>query len=368
MIFLVLLGAAIAYNLIVIWAAESWRRVPQSVAQDLPPVSIFKPLCGADPWLYDCLASFCRLDYPEYELLCCTARPDDPAADVVRRLQKDFPRVQIRLLVAQQHHGANAKVDNLDQMYREMKYDTLVISDDDIVVEPDYLRRLAAEFGDGVLSCPYRGRSGGTFASTMEALGIAGEFCGNAFVARKLEGVRFALGSSMALSKSRVAEIGGFPAIAAYLADDYELGARVAALGHVNRLSRVVVDTQLPPDTWASMLAHQFRWMRTQAVARPGGHLGLGLTYGSLWTLGALVWHPRSLFAAWLILIWAASRCLACWCVGVRALDDPVVRRWWWLAPLRELLTASLWIASLFRRTVTWRGERYRTVGGKMIR
>jgi len=366
-IFLALLAAAIAYNLVVIWAAESFRREPLPAAPAVfPAISILKPLRGSSPWLYDCLASYCRLDYPEYELLCCTARADDPALEVVRRLQAEYPRV--RLFVADRSYGTNGKIDNLDKMYREMRHDILVVSDDDIIAPPDYLRRLAAELQDdaGVVSCPYRGRPGSTAASVFEALGIAGEFFGGVFVTRKMEGLRFALGSTMMMRKARVEEIGGFPALADYLADDYELGARIAARGHRNVLSRVVVDTQLPSDSWGTMLAHQFRWMRTQAISRPAGHVGLGVTYGSLWSIGALALTGRA--ALPLVLAWIVARCLTCWWTGVRVLADPTVRRWWWLAPVRELLTASLWAISLFRRTVTWRGERYRTVGGKMFR
>ncbi len=369
MLLLALLAAAIAYNLVVIWAAGSYRREPPAPPPAaLPPISIFKPLHGAHPWLHDCLQSFCRLDYPAYELLFCAATGNDPGLETARGLQRDFPSVAMRVLVADRVYGANGKVDSLDKMYREMRHQILVISDDDIMVPPDYLRRLAAEVqqpGVGAVTCPYRGRPGASVASQVEAFGIAGEFFGGALVARKMEGVRFAMGSTIAVGKELVAEIGGFPALADYLADDYELGARLAARGHRNVMSAMVLDTQLPPDTWRAMLAHQFRWMRTQAISRPGGHIGLGVTYGSVWSVAVLAWYPQ-----WwsLVAVWAAARCAACWCVGARTLDDPVVRRWWWLAPVRELLTASLWFASLFRRTVVWRGERFRTEGGKMVR
>jgi ceramide glucosyltransferase len=365
-----LLVAAILYNWIQIWAALMWSRLQPAAPSGFLPVSILKPLRGANPWLYDCLATFCRLDYPAYELLFCTARSDDPAVEVVHRLQADFPNVTLRLFVADKVLGTNAKIDNLDKMYREARHEILVISDDDIVVPRDYLQHLVADLEApdvGVVSCPYRGKSGGTAASAFEALGIASEFFGGVFVARQMEGIRFALGSTMAVRKKRVAEIGGFPALADYLADDYELGARITAKGYRNVLSRTIVDTQLPPDGWRAMLAHQFRWMRTQAISRPAGHIGLGVTYGSLWSIGLLVtpvfWHPHGFMTAWIV-----SRWIAAWWVGSRVLNDPVARRWWPLAPLRELFTASLWMLSLFRRTVIWRGERYRTVGGKIIR
>jgi len=271
-------------------------------------------------------------------------------------------------MVADLAYGGNAKVDNLDKMFRDMRHQILVISDDDIIAPPDYLRRLAAELqqpGIGVVTCPYRARPGATLASRMEALGIAGEFFGGALVARKMEGLRFAMGATIAVPKEQIVEMGGFPILSNYLADDYEIGARLAKLGYRNVMSAMVVDTQLPSDTWRSMIAHQFRWMRAQAISRPGGHVGLGFTYGCIWSLAVLAWHVP--WWPWVV-AWAAARCAACWWVGVRTLDDPVVRRWWWLAPVREFLTASLWLASLFRRTVVWRGERFRTASGRMVR
>ena len=204
-----LVATATIYNWVTNWAAERWSRLQPAVPSSLPPVSILKPLCGVSPWLYDCLATFCRLDYPAYEVLCCTARADDPASEVVHRLQTDFPHVTLRLFVADRVHGTNAKIDNLDKMYREARHEILVISDDDILVPRDYLQHLVADLETpnvGVVSCPYRGKSGGTAASAFEALGIASEFFSGVFVARWMEGIRFALGSTMAVRKER--EIG----------------------------------------------------------------------------------------------------------------------------------------------------------------
>lgn len=368
-------ATAIAYNLLVMVAARHYLRQsairnPQSTIAS-PPVSIFKPLKGVAPHLYDCLASFCRQEYPEYEILCCVADANDPAVGVVQRLQNDFPGVSIRMLFVDRRYGTNQKINSLDKMYREMRYRHLLISDDDIVVGPDYLRQVITEMADpqaGVVTCPYRGKPGGTAASLWEALGITGEFFCGVFVARMLEGVRFAMGSTMGCRKEQLEAVGGFPVFADYLADDFELGSRIAALGHRGLVSRYVVDTMLPADTWSSMIRHQFRWMRSQASSRPKGHFGLILTFGSVFALAALVLAPASP-AVWTAAgIWATARMTAGWTVGAVTLADPAMRRYFWLLPLRELLTVALWAASLVFKTVHWRGESYRLEGGKMVR
>ncbi len=359
-VILALLGAATIYSLLVILAALAFgRRRPDR--DFTPPVSILKPLYGADPHLYECLASFCRQDYPEYELLCCTADPNDPAVGIVWQLQKDFPQRGVRLLTTDKVYGANPKIDSLDRMYREMQHEFLVASDDDIVVGPDYLRSVMSEFADekvGFVTCPYRGRPRKSVASIFEAIGISGEFFCGVLMARMLEGITFGLGSTIATRKESVTAIGGFPAMADYLADDYELGNRIGR----GVLSSYIVDTPLTDETWSGMLAHQMRWMRAQASSRPGGYFGLGITYGAVYALAAL-----ALGLYWPVAAWLAIRLIAAWTVGAVVLDDPSIRHYWWLIPFRELLTAVLWFASLFQRAITWRGRRFRTVGGKLI-
>lgn len=364
-------ATAILYNLLVLVAARRYSVSNRKTADTQPPVSIFKPLKGAAPHLYECLASFCCQEYPEYEILCCVADSDDPAVGVVQKLQGDFPRIPIRLLYVDHRYGANQKVNSLDKMHREMRHQYMLISDDDIVVGPDYLRQVMSDLADpqvGVLTCPYRGKPGGTVASLWEALGITGEFFCGVLVARMLEGVKFAMGSTMGCRKELLEAVGGFPVFADYLADDFELGSRVAALGHGGMLSRYVVDTVLPADTWTSMIRHQFRWIRSQASSRPKGHFGLILTYGSIFALGALCLAPASPAAWAAAAIWAAARMAAGWTVGAATLNDPAMRRYFWLLPVRELLTVGLWAASLVFKTVYWRGESYRLEGGKMVR
>ena len=359
---LFLAGCACVYYILVIVAALRFRSTPEPPPEFTPPVSVFKPLHGLERDAYEVLAGFCRQEYPEYEVLFGVADPQDPVVEVVRRLQQDFPQVPIRLLIADRRYGANRKVDSLDKMCREMRYRFLAISDSDIRVTPDYLRRVMAPLRDprvGMVTCFYRGEPGGTLASLFEAIGLTGEFHPSAMVARTLEGVRFAFGSTVATRKELMEAIGGFSPLADYLADDYELGHRVARLGHLVMFSHYVPHTVLAAHTWRSMLQHQFRWARTIAGSRPNGHRGLVLTYGLPFVLVALALAPHSA-AAWSVAAaWLLLRLASAWVAGVLVLDDPVLRKYLLLVPARDLLSFGLWVASLVYHRITWKEERF---------
>ncbi len=362
-------GCACVYYILAIVAALHFRATPEPPLDFTPPLSVFKPLRGLERDIYGVLAGFCRQDYPEYEVLFGVAGTQDPAVEVVRRLQQEFPRLPIRLLIADRRYGANRKVDSLDKMYREMRYQFLAISDSDMRVTPQYLRRIMAPFRDpqvGLVTCFYRGEHGGTLPSIFEAIGITGEFQPSTMVARMLEGVKFAFGSTMATRKELVEAIGGFPVLADYQGDDYEIGNRVARLGHRVAISPYIVDTVLPADTWGSMLQHQFRWVRSTAGSRPKGHFGLVFTYGLPFVLAALATAPHSA-AVWTMAgTWLGLRLTSAWVAGVLVLNDPVLRRYLFLIPARDLVSFGLWAASFFYRRITWKDERFRLDKGKM--
>lgn len=363
-------GCACIYYLLVIAAALRFHSTPEPPLDFTPPVSLFKPLHGLERDLYEVLAVFCDQDYPEYEVLFGVGTPDDAAVEVVERLQRDFPGTRIRLLIADRRYGTNLKVDSLDRMYREMRYDFLAVSDSDMRVGRDYLRHIMAQFRDphvGLVTCFYHCEPGGTFASTIEAIGSTGEFHPSAMVARMLEGVKFAFGSTMATRKQLVENMGGFPVLADYQGDDFEIGNRVAAMGHRVVISPYIVRTLLPADTWKTMLQHQFRWVRSAAGSRPKGHFGLLFTYGLPFVLATLAIAPRS-HAVWAFAAtWLFLRLLSAWVAGVSVLRDPVLKRNLWLLPVRDVVTFGLWAASFFYKKITWKGRRYRLVKGKMI-
>src|ERR1700733_6452573 len=286
------------YYLLCLWSAsklmgerEAGRSVRSTHA--FPPVSILKPLKGTDPEIYESFRSHCRQDYPEYEIIFGVSDPNDAAIESVKALQREFPDRTIRLVRSPTILGANVKVSNLAQMMTEARYDHIVVNDSDIRVEPDYLRRVIAPLSDsqtGMVTCLYRGVAAATLGSRMEALGISTDFCAGVLVARQLEGgIHFGLGSTLVFRRAELEKIGGFASIVNHLADDYELGKRIADLGLAVRLSDVVVETYLPAYEVQDFFAHQLRWARGVRDARAGGYVGLVCTFGLMWSLLALM-------------------------------------------------------------------------------
>lgn len=340
--------------------------------QALPPISILKPLKGADPEMYESFRSHCLQDYPEFEIIFGVSDPDDPAVESVMKLQQEFPQRQIQLVVTSQILGANVKVSNLAQMLGAARYDYLIVNDSDIRVEPDYLRRVTAPLADvqvGMVTCLYRGVAAATLGSRLEALGISTDFCAGVLVSRQLEGgIRFGLGSSLAFRRAELEKIGGFISFVDYLADDYELGKRIAGLELKIKLSQVVVETFLPSYSVRDFFSHQLRWARGIRDARSGGYLGLICTFGLMWALLAVVVSGGVLWAWSALAITLLLRLAVAFVVGRSVLHDPQVLRDAWLIPLRDLIAVGVWIASLGGQTVTWRGERFRLEKGKLTR
>ena len=340
--------------------------------QAMPPISILKPLKGIDPEIYESFRSHCMQDYPEYEIIFGVSDPSDPAIESVRRLQREFPDRRIRMIVRSTILGANVKVSNLAQMITDARYDHLIVNDSDIRVERDYLSRVTAPLADprvGMVTCLYRGVAGGTVASRLESLGISTDFCASVLAARQLEGgIRFGLGSTLAFRKADLQKIGGFNSFVDYLADDYELGKRIAALGLDVKLSDVVVETFLPAYRLQDFVAHQLRWARGVRDARAGGYFGLIFTFGMLWALVAVAASAGSLWS-WAGLAFVLSlRLTVAFVVGWRVLRSGDALRYAWLIPLRDLIAVAVWIISLGGHTVTWRGERFRLKNGKLAR
>src|SRR5579862_946541 len=365
------------YYLLCVWSAAGFLRARKLVRssgwpQSLPPVSILKPLKGIDPEIYEGFRSHCLQDYPEYEIIFGVSDPSDPAVASVEQLQRQFPERAIRLLVCPEILGANVKVSNLEQMMRLARYEHLIVNDSDIRVERDYLRRVIAPLADehvGMVTCLYRGVAAPTLGSQLEALGISTDFCAGVLVAQQIEGgVRFGLGSTLAFRRKDLDRIGGFHSIVDFLADDYELGRRIAALGLNVILSDVVVETHLPAYDVRGFLDHQLRWARGVRDARLGGYIGLAATFGLLWGLlnviaaHAALWSWAVLGAVFLLRIAVAVA------VGKSVLQDSRVLEQIWLLPLRDLLAVFVWMASFAGHTVIWRGETFVLKHGRLTR
>ncbi len=370
-------ASSCAYYLLCLWSAAVFLREREEgkgvrPAPFLPPISILKPLKGTDPEIYESFRSHCLQDYPEYEIIFGVSEADDPAIESVKRLQREFPDRRIQLLVSPKTLGANVKVSNLAQMLTEARYDHLIVNDSDIRVEADYLRRVIAPLADlqvGLVTCLYRGVAGATLGSRLEALGISTDFCPSVLAARQLEGgIRFGLGSTLAFRRSDLEKIGGFASFVDYLADDYELGKRIAGLGLIVKLSEVVVETYLPSYRMRELFAHQLRWARGVRDARAGGYIGLVFTFGLLWALVVIVTSGGATWSFIALALTLLLRLAVACTVGWNVLRDRQVLKHVWLIPLRDLVAVVVWIVSLGCGTVTWRGDRFSLKNGKLTR
>lgn len=364
--------ASIAYCLLCTWAGIKFaqsRATTAVLTSDLPPFSILKPLKGTDPEMYEALRSHCLQDYPAYEILAGISSADDPAAEVVKNLMAEFPQHKIRLVLCTKRLGANGKVSTLAQLAPLAEHEFVVIGDSDIRVEPDYLRTIAAELsqpGVGMVTCLYRGAPGSTLASMIEALSISTDFTAGVLAARMIEGgIHFGLGSTQAFRRSDLEKIGGFSAIVDYLADDFELGNRIAKQVAKVELSRMVVETHLPPYNCGTFFSHQLRWARTVRASRPGGYAGLIFTFTLPWALAAFLLHPgpltQYLFVAAIVVRYA----MAVICAG-SVLRDQSSTRTLWLLALRDFVAVAVWIGGLFGNKILWRGERFRLKNGRL--
>jgi ceramide glucosyltransferase len=340
--------------------------------QSLPPVSILKPLKGTDPEMYQSFRSHCLQDYPEYEIIFGVSDAYDAAIGFVERLKAEFPEIPIRLMLCEKVLGANIKVSNLAQMLPEARYQHIVVNDSDIRVDANYLRSVAAPLSDhrvGLVTCLYRGVASASLGSRLESLFISTDFSAGVLVARLLEGgIHFGLGSTLAFRRSDLAATGGFEAMSDYLADDYEIGRRIAALGLGVELSGTVVETFLPCYDFKQFLDHQLRWTRTIRDSRPGGYAGLVVIFGMPWALLALL-CARGAGWAWVLLgVAIVMRYAVALVTGRMILQDPQVTRWLALIPLRDFVAAAVWLVGITGHTVTWRGESFELKDGKLVR
>ncbi len=364
------------YYLLCLWSARRFLQCRKSESKSLsthaflPPISILKPLKGTDPDIYESFRSHCLQDYPEYEIIFGVSDATDPAVDSVQQLQREFPKCAIHLVVCSEILGANVKVSNLEQMAQTARYEHLLVNDSDIKVEGNYLRRIVDPFEEecvGMVTCLYRGIAAGTVGSKLESLGISTDFCAGVLVAQQIEGgLHFGLGSTLAFRRRELDRIGGFRAVVDFLADDYELGRRISALGLKVVLSDVVVETHLPAYALGGFLSHQIRWSRGVRDARFGGYIGLVTTFGLMWgLLNLLAAHAASW--AWAVLCAVlVLRTAVAVLVGRAALEDRGLLTHLWMIPLRDLIAVFIWIVSFAGHTVVWRGQKFALKNGRL--
>jgi ceramide glucosyltransferase len=356
-----------------LWSARSFVRRKRMGAEEFhPAVSILKPLKGFDLDMYAAFASHCRQQYAgEYEILFGVSSLEDPSVAAVEQLKAEFPEVAVRLVVTPEVLGANGKVSNLAQMLPHARFDHVLINDSDIRVSPRYLARVMAPLQDpqvGMVTALYRGRAHGTVWSRLEALGIATDFAAGVLTARKLEGgIRFGLGSTLAVSRAALDAIGGLAPLADYLADDYELGARIAGKGHRVELCDEVVETTVPAYSFRQFWEHQLRWARGMRDSRKTGYAGVVFTFGLPWALLNVVASGVDLFSLALLSLVLAARVTLALAVGVGVLNDVRVLRDLWLLPLRDVIAFGVWVWSYAGNTVVWRGQEFGLKDGKLV-
>ena len=336
----------------------------------LPPVSILKPLKGVDPEIWESFCSHCEQEYPEFQLIFGVSDPGDPAIEVVRKLQAKYPNRPIELIVCDRVLGANIKVSNLAQMLPAAHHELLLVNDSDIRVPPDYLRKVIAPLADasvGLATCLYRGVAGPTLGSRLEALSISTDFVPGVLSARFLEkGLHFGLGSTLAFRRRDLEAIGGFEVLLDYLADDYELGRRIAATGKRVELSAATVTTFLPAYTMRDFFRHQLRWSRTIRDARRWGYTGLLFTFGLPWALVTLLAAQGAWWAWILFALTFAVRLAVGFVAAVGVLHDRQLLRNLLLLPLRDLIAPLVWAASFLGNRVHWRGDVFDLKNGRL--
>ncbi len=359
------------YYLLAIWSAlRFFARPKQKINGFAPPVSILKPVRGLDPGAYENFASFCGQDYPEYEVLFCVGDPDDPSMPIIERLQADFPKCRIRVLFGSGRVAANDKVAKLVRLAQEARYEHLVINDSDVRVRPDYLRSVIAPLEHpkvGAVTCFYVSVGEHTFIENLQTAGMLSDFYAGLLVARELDGVKFALGPTIATTRAKLAGFGGYQAIENRPGDDLLVGRLIAEQGFQIELSRYTVETVSDYQTLNELLHKRLRWLVVMRHMRPAGHLGLLFTQGLLWSAIAVLMHPIWATAAIYFGAYFVLRIAMTWLIGGYGLKQehlwrkmPVVFCW-------DAFALLMWAASFLRNTIRWRGGSYHIRGGELV-
>jgi len=362
-------AGGLVYYLLAIVATRKLREAREAAEFEVassPAISLLKPLRGADPDLERHLESFFLQGYPSFEILFAVRRADDPAVAVAERLMARYPHVPARLILTGEPPYANAKVYSLEKMAEAAGADILVITDSDTSVGKDYLRRVAAAFAPervGAATNLYRGAPGADLWSRLEALGMSTEFMAGVVVAWRLEGMKFTLGPSMAVRRDCLRAIGGFAAMADYLADDFVLGQWASDAGYEVALLPHAVNHHATALGFTSSFKHRLRWNRSSRFSRPAGYIGQGFTYGLPWAMLLFLAAPFQ-WSEFVLLAVAAARMWMAYELGLRLLEDREALRRFWLIPLQDMLSLATWVGGFVGREIVWRNERYRLLEG----
>ena len=371
-VFLGIAAIPFIYYLIAIYS--SWRYFNQPVkAPDPefhPPVSNLKPIRGLDPEAYENLASFCRQDYPDYEIVFCIDSDDDAVISVIDRLKANFPERSIRVLYGSGRVATNDKVAKLARLVDEAAHEVVVISDSDVRVQPDYLRQVAAPLRDpkiGAVTCFYTPTEIHTFTDHLQTAGMTSDFYAGVLVAWQLDGIKFALGTTIATTKAHLAGFGGYASIENQPADDLLVGRLIAEQGYEVVLLPYVIETVPDYHSMRALFYKRLRWLVVMRHVRPSGHLGLLLTQGLPWSIAAVMIHPSPAIALAYLGTYCFLRVAMTWTIGIHGLKQPRFWKQMPLIPLWDALAFFIWLASFLRKSIRWRGADYYIREGKLV-
>lgn len=361
------------YYLLAIYSAarffgsHHWKHAPND--QHFPPISCLKPVKGLDPDAYENFASFCRQDYPDYEILFCVD-PSDPALPVIAALIRDFPNRQIRVLYGSGRSAVNDKVSRLVRLVREARHELVVITDGDTRVQPDYLRTVAGAFRDpkvGGATCLYVSTKETTLVQQLQSTGMISDFFASTLVAWQLDGIRFMLGQTIATTKARIAGFGGFERLENRPADDLWVGRLVAEQGYEVKLLPQLVETVADFESFRDLLYKRVRWMTVMRMMRPWGHFGLIFTWGLVWSLAVVAAQPSLLTAGAYLGAYFLLRLAMAWLIGVHGMRQKGMWKKMVLIPVWDLVAFGIWLASFTRNTIRWRGIDYLLQKGMLV-
>jgi ceramide glucosyltransferase len=371
-LFLAIAAIPFIYYLIAIYSSWRYFRQPIRVpnASFTPPVSILKPIRGLDPDARKNLASFCRLDYPEYEIVFCVDPDDQAVLDVLTQLTADFPQCRIRVLYGSGRVATNDKVAKLARLVSDAAHEVVVISDSDVRVRPDYLRQVVAPLRDpkvGAVTPFYVPTELTTLTDHLQSVGMMSDFYAGVLVAWQLDGVKFALGPTIATTRARLDGFGGYPELENRPADDLLVGRLIAEQGYEVVLLRYSIETVCDYASIGDLLHKRLRWIVVMRHMRPWGHLGLLLTQGLPWSLAAVAIHPTAAVAIGYLGGYMALRMAMTWIIGVHGLGQSGLWKQMALIPVWDGVAFAIWLTSFGRNSIRWRGADYHIRDGRLV-
>jgi len=363
-VFLAIAAIPFIYYLIALYSSWRYFAQPEVVPEPwfTPPISILKPIRGLDPDAYENLASFCRLDYPKYEIVFCVDPDDDAVLSILAKLTRDYPKCRIRVLRGSGRLATNDKVAKLARLAEDAAYEFVVISDSDVRVRPDYLRQVIAPLRDpkvGATTCFYVPIEVSTWTDRMQSIGMMSDFYAGVLVDWQLEGIRFALGPTIATTRTRLNGFGGYAELENRPADDFLVGRLIADQGYEVVLLRYAIETVCDYGSFRDLLYKRLRWIVVMRHMRPWGHLGLLLTQGLPLALLALAIHPSKTVAVVYLGSYILLRMAMAWTIGAHGLRQRFLWKEIPLIPVWDAVAFAIWLTSFGRNSIRWRGADY---------